>query len=1143
VTPPPDGTIFTDPDWYRDAVIYSCHVRSFQDSNGDGFGDFRGLADRLDYLQDLGVTAIWLLPFYPSPLRDDGYDIADYTSIHPDYGTMRQFKRFVKQAHERGLKVITELVINHTSDQHPWFQRAIAAPKGSRYRDWYVWSDTPDPYPEVRIIFQDFETSNWTWHPEAGQYYWHRFFSHQPDLNFDNPEVKDALKEVLDFWADIGVDGFRLDAIPYLYEREGTNGENLPETHAFLKELRSHLDEHWPGRMFLAEANQWPEDAAEYFGDGDECHMNFHFPLMPRLFMAVRQEDRFPVIDILQQTPEIPDGNQWALFLRNHDELTLEMVTDEERDFMYRAYAHDSRMRINLGIRRRLAPLLGGDRRLIELMNSLLFSMPGTPVLYYGDEIGMGDNIWLGDRNGVRTPMQWAADRNAGFSSANPQRLYLPVVIDPEYHYERINVESQDENASSLLWWMKRLVALRQRHHRTFGRGDIEFVSPTNHKVLAYVRRWQPPEGGPEERILVVANLSRHAQSAQLPLDDHLGLTPVEMFGRTAFPAVTDQPYQLTLGPYQFYWFAMERAPSRLSLSQMREDAAGETVESVEEVPELTVAGEWTALLRGRGRERLEAVLPAILRRQRWFGGKARDITSTRVVDVAPLGRKDSPAMHLCVVRVEYVDGEPEEYVLALAFAEGEDAGRIAATAPTAVLAHVKGRGQRGQTGVLHDALQDDGDSARRPADAPAAVLLDTVARGRRARTTTGELVGSRHRSLGSAAERAELRAKVLRGEQSNTSIVFGDRYLMKVLRRLEVGESPDVEIGRFVAGRVDHVPELVGTIDRVARGNGARSTVAVLQRFVPNEGDAWVHTLDELERYAERVLTDPPLGGVPDLRRRALDLAAEPIPEHAHELVGPYLDVAELLGQRTAQLHLALGEGTGEDFAPEAFTSLYQRSLYQSMRNTLRRGLHAAQKAADTLEDPDARDRVVALAAREGEILDRLRTLSTTRLQATRTRTHGDYHLGQVLWTGRDLVIIDFEGEPARPLGERRLKRSPLRDVAGMLRSFQYASHSALRFQEERGAVTPARDAYDELRGFLAAWNRWVSAGFLRGYLTTVEGHGVVPEDRGQIEILLDAFLLEKAVYELGYEMNNRPEWVDIPLTGIAEVLGDPPA
>jgi maltose alpha-D-glucosyltransferase / alpha-amylase len=898
VTPPPDGTILTDPDWYRDAVIYSCHVRSFQDSDGDGFGDFRGLADRLDYLQDLGVTAIWLLPFYPSPLRDDGYDIADYTAIHPDYGTMRQFKRFVKQAHDRGLKVITELVINHTSDQHPWFKRAVAAPKGSRYRDWYVWSDTADPYPEVRIIFQDFETSNWTWHPEAEQYYWHRFFSHQPDLNFDNPEVQDALAEVLDFWAEIGVDGFRLDAIPYLYEREGTNGENLPETHDYLKKLRAHLDERWPGRMFLAEANQWPEDAAEYFGDGDECHMNFHFPLMPRLFMAVRQEDRFPVIDILQQTPEIPDGTQWALFLRNHDELTLEMVTDEERDFMYRAYAHDARMRINLGIRRRLAPLLGGDRRLIELMNSLLFSMPGTPCLYYGDEIGMGDNIWLGDRNGVRTPMQWAADRNAGFSSANPQKLYLPVVIDPEYHYERINVESQQENASSLLLWMKRLIALRQRHTQVFGRGDIEFVHPTNHKVLAYVRRWQPPEGGPEQRILVVANLSRHAQAAQLPLDEHTGLTPVEMFGRTAFPAVTDQPYTLTLGPYQFYWFALERAPSRLSLSQMREDAAAETVESVEQVPELTVAGEWTALLRGRGKERLEAQLPAILRRQRWFGGKARELATTHLVDVAPLGKKDAPAMHVAVVRVEYVDGEPEEYVLALAFAEGEDAGRIAATAPTAVLAQVKGRGPtRPERRALRRAPGRRRRDARRGRGA-----RGRPARHRRPRPTVAHHQRRTRRSPGPATRHGRRTRRAAPEGPARRAV----QHLDRVRRPLPDEGAPSPGGGR-VAGRGDRpVPRRPGRPRPGAGGHHrprsrvrapATSTVAILQRFVPNEGDAWVHTLDELERYAERVLTDPPHGGVPDLRRRPLELAEEAIPESAHELVGPYLDVAHLLG------------------------------------------------------------------------------------------------------------------------------------------------------------------------------------------------------------------------------------------------------
>jgi maltose alpha-D-glucosyltransferase/alpha-amylase len=1123
------------PQWYRDAVIYELHVRAFRDSNGDGIGDFRGLTEKLDYLQDLGVTALWLLPFYPSPLRDDGYDTADYNAIHPDYGTMRQFRRFVEEAHERDLKVITELVINHTSDLHPWFKRAVAAPPGSRYRDWYVWSDTPEKWEEVRIIFQDFETSNWTWHPEAQQYYWHRFYSHQPDLNFDNPEVQEAVKAALDYWCEIGVDGMRLDAIPYLYERDGTNGENLPETHAFLKDLRAHLDEKWDDRMFLAEANQWPEDAAAYFGDGDECHMNFHFPLMPRLFMAVSQEDRFPIIDILEQTPALPEGCQWALFLRNHDELTLEMVTDEERDFMYRAYAHEQRMRINLGIRRRLAPLLGDDRRQIELMNSLLFSMPGTPVLYYGDEIGMGDNVYLGDRNGVRTPMQWSPDRNAGFSSANPQRLFLPVVIDPEYHFETVNVEAQQSNPRSLLWWMKRLIALRRRS-RVFGRGDIAFLYPDNPKVLAFVRSYREEEDGPEETVLVVANLSRHAQPCQLDLSEYAGLSLVEMFGHTTFPTVTETPYTLTLGPYQFFWFSVQREPSRLSLSKVPHGVDATTVEDVEP-PTLTTSGSWRALLKARGLERLETQLPQILARQRWFGGKARAIRGCDVVDVVPLGSDEGREVDVLVVRVDYVEGEPEDYVLPVGFAEGEDAGRLEATAPRAVLAHVKGHGARGQSGVLTDALQDP---------AAGALLLATVTEERTVESGQGELVGRRLAPLGSRRELAALTATPLRAEQSNTSIVFGDQLLVKVVRRLESGISPDVEIGAALRDRFEHSPELVGTIDYQPREAGAPRTVALLQRFVPNEGDAWTFTLDELGRYCERMLTDPPdrgrvlSGALPE----PLALARTEIPETVFEVIGAYLDAATLLGQRTGELHGVLAGITGDrDFVPEEFTSLYQRSLYQSMRNALRRGLQAARKGAGTVEDSEVRDRLRGLANREGEILDRLRTLSDTRIDTIRVRTHGDYHLGQVLWTGRDFVIIDFEGEPARPLGERRLKRSPLRDVAGMLRSFHYASYSALADQRERGAVDAGSDADRELSDWLAYWHRWVSAAFLRGYLEAAGPHGVVPADPRHTAILLDAFLLEKAIYELGYELNNRPRWVDIPLAGIADVLGDEPA
>ncbi|HUU65329.1 MAG TPA: maltose alpha-D-glucosyltransferase, partial [Dehalococcoidales bacterium] len=540
-----------DPLWYKNAIIYELHIRAFSDSQGDGVGDFLGLIEKLDYLEDLGVTALWLLPFYPSPLKDDGYDISDYTGIQPSYGNMHDFKAFVDESHQRGLRVIIEVVVNHTSDQHPWFQRARRAAEGSRWRDFYVWSNTPEKYQDARIIFKDSEYSNWTWDHVAKAYYWHRFYSHQPDLNYDNPAVRRAILRVIDFWLRLGVDGLRVDAVPYLYERDGTNCENLPETHVFLQELRKHVDGKFVNRMLLAEANQWPEDAVAYLGDGDEFHMAFHFPLMPRMFMAIRMEDRFPLIDILQETPAIPEACQWAIFLRNHDELTLEMVTDEERDYMYRMYASDPAARLNLGIRRRLAPLLNNDRKKIELMNGLLFSLPGTPVIYYGDEIGMGDNFYLGDRNGVRTPMQWSPDRNAGFSHANPQKLYLPPIIDPEYNYESINVENQQNNPDSLLWWMKRMIALRKRF-RAFGRGSLEFLQPKNRRILAFLRRYQ------DEAILVVANLSRAAQQTQLDLAEFQGRVPVELFGRAEFAPISDGQYYFTLGPHAFYWFSLE---------------------------------------------------------------------------------------------------------------------------------------------------------------------------------------------------------------------------------------------------------------------------------------------------------------------------------------------------------------------------------------------------------------------------------------------------------------------------------------------------------------------------------------------------------------------------------------------------------
>src|SRR5438876_4088344 len=609
--PPEVLGLTDDPLWYKDAFIYELHVRSFCDSDGDGVGDFRGLTQRLDYLQDLGVTALWLLPFCPSPLKDDGYDTADYTGIHAAYGTMRDFKAFLREAHRRGLRVIIELVLNHTSDQHPWFRRARQAKPGNHWRKFYVWSDTPEKYREARIIFKDFEPSNWTWDPVAHAHYWHRFYAHQPDLNYDHPEVRRSMQRVVDFWLELGVDGLRLDAVPYLYEREEMSCENLPETHAFLKELRGQVDERVQNRMLLAEANQWPEDAIAYFGEGDECHMAFHFPLMPRLFMAIQREDRFPIIDIARQTPQIPDSCQWALFLRNHDELTLEMVTDEERDYMYRTYATDPAARVNLGIRRRLAPLLSNDRRKIELLNGLLLSMPGTPVIYYGDEIGMGENIYLGDRNSVRTPMQWSADRNAGFSRANPQKLYLPLIIDPEYHYEAFNVETLQDNPDSLLWWMKRMIGLRKRF-KAFGRGSTEYLSPDNRKILVFLRRYE------DETILVVANLSGSAQQVEIDLSEFQDRQPVELVGSVEFTTVQDRPYPLTLGPYGFYWFSLERAPVALSGGRAEPAAQPEPAPVLAAAPDRLFLPETAPAL--------ERALVPYIRRHRWFRGKARKI-------------------------------------------------------------------------------------------------------------------------------------------------------------------------------------------------------------------------------------------------------------------------------------------------------------------------------------------------------------------------------------------------------------------------------------------------------------------------------------------------------------------------------------
>jgi maltose alpha-D-glucosyltransferase / alpha-amylase len=1098
-----------DPLWYKDAIIYELHVRAFQDSSNDGMGDFRGLTQRLDYLQDLGVTVIWVLPFSPSPWKDDGYDIADYTDVHPAYGTLRDFQSFLREAHRRGLRVITEVVINHTSDQHRWFQRARRAAPGSKWRDFYVWSDTPEKYREARIIFKDFETSNWTWDPVANAYYWHRFYSHQPDLNFDSPHVRQAVKDVVDFWFDMGVDAFRLDAIPYLYERPGTNCENLTETHDFLKELRAHVDKKYGNRMLLAEANQWPDDAIAYFGDGDECHMAFHFPLMPRMFMAIRMEDRYPIIEILRQTPPIPPNCQWAMFLRNHDELTLEMVTDEERDYMYRVYAQDQQMRINLGIRRRLAPLLGRDRRKIELMNGLLFALPGTPVIYYGDEIGMGDNIYLGDRNGVRTPMQWSADRNAGFSRSSPQRLFLPITNDPEYHYEAINVEAQQNNPNSLLWWMKRLIQQRKQS-QAFGRGSLEFLDPDNKKVLAFYRHYG------DENILVVANLSRFPQHVELNLSGARGMTPIEMFGGAEFPVVDDHPYAITLAGHAFYWFSLQPRKS-----------AQETVEVMgtpRTIPVVQIRS-WERLTDERTIGTLTRLLPEFLKTRRWFRSKARRIRLASVRDVLPVPEASA---FVAMVHVEFTDGEPDDYLLPVAVARGEEVADAEARFKDTIVARLEA--PDGTHGVLYGALFN-------PAFADS--LLGMIARRRRIRGQTGELVGIHTRRLRKVwgGHRPDLTSRVLSAEQSNSSIVYGDRFILKLFRKVEPGLNPDVEISEFLTDQeFPNTPPLTGYLE-YRPDAGAPVQYGILQGFVPNQGDAWNYTMDSLSRFFEEALASTeapklPAGGA----QHPLVLMHQEIPADVRELIGEYLESARLLGQRTAEMHIALTDPTaGPDFAPEPYTDHYRQGLYHGMLALANRSLQLLREKVSSLPEPVASEARFVLE-HEGEVRSRFGLLRSTRIDTVRIRHHGDFHLGQVLYTGQDFIIIDFEGEPARPLSERRLKRSPVRDVAGMVRSFQYAAYASL-FGQVAG-LTPRPEAAELVSAWAELWTAWVSATFVKGYLARAGDAAFVPKTPESRRILLDAFLLEKVIYEIAYELNNRPEWVRIPLHGITKLL-----
>ncbi|KAB7730017.1 maltose alpha-D-glucosyltransferase [Rudanella paleaurantiibacter] len=1084
--------------WYKDAIIYELHIKAFCDGNGDGIGDFEGLLTKLDYLQELGVTAIWLLPFYPSPLRDDGYDIADYYRINPSYGTIEQFKTLLHEAHERNLKVITELVINHTSDTHPWFVRARNAPKGSPERDYYVWTDDPSQYGDVRIIFGDFENSNWTWDHQAQQYYWHRFFHHQPDLNYDNPLVQEEVFRVIDYWCELGVDGFRLDAVPYLYEREGTNGENLPETHEFLKKLRRHIDAHYPGVAFLAEANMWPEDSASYFGNGDECHMNYHFPVMPRMFMALQMEDRYPITDIFEQTPPIPDTCQWAIFLRNHDELTLEMVTDEERDYMYRTYAKDPKARINLGIRHRLAPLMDNNRKKIELLNSLLFSLPGTPVIYYGDEIGMGDNVYLGDRDGVRTPMQWSPDRNAGFSAANPHKLYLPTILDPEYHYESVNVETQRRNTSSLFWFMKRMIGLRRRHP-AFGRGDMQFLAVENPKVLAFTRSYG------DETLLIVVNLSKYAQPVHIDLPGFAGYVPIEAFSQNPFPAVgDDERYFFTLAPHDYAWFILDKP------------AVGPVDAATLPQVQLT---DWSEQLSNAHRTALEqSVLPAYLHRADWLGDRKTALREVRILTQVAIQTTEGPAW-LLLLEVAYERGLPEWFGLVLAFVPTDGADKLMRNCPQAVLATAT---VGNQTGVLGDGLylthvqQALLQLMTGEQDRPAPLYfsgLDTL----RAYT----------------AENASPRPKLERAGPYDTTISYDNRFLLKLYRNVDRSENPDTELVRFLAEQANfgHVPTPLGTFGLTVGGEPVQ--LGMLETQTGRFGNARHYVQDRVGNVIERILARDRVVVDKALTKPAAPLTEVPpfdmLPDETQMLLGSRgAEQVRLLAIRIAEMHLALASGSGPTFAAEPFSLHYQRSLFSGMQSLVRESfgrLNGQLTQLPTALQPLA-SRVLG---QKKEVLQTLQRIYAHKLDALKIRIHGDLQLENILLTGRDIAIRDFGGEPARSYSERRLKRSPLRDVAGLIRSFYDVAYDSFLTsnhltQETAESMLPLADT----------WAYYMSGFFLRAYLDTVRPGALIPTDKADIQLMIDTFLIEKALIDL----RQNPEQARVPLHLLSSLL-----
>ncbi len=1099
-----------NPNWFKDSIFYALPIHAFYDSTGDGTGDIQGLIQKLDYLEDLGISCIALLPFYDSPLKDDGYDVSDFKSVHPHFGNLDDFRQLLEEAHKRNIRIVIDIIMNHTSTEHEWFQRARRAAEGSSERDFYVWSQDQEKYSDAEIIFSDYENSNWEWDNVAKSYYWHRFYSHQADLNYNNEAVREEIRKVIDFWFDLGVDGLRLTSVMFLFREEGTNCQNLPQVHEYIKELRSYVDRKHSGRILVAETNLWPEEAAEYYGEGDECHMNYHFPLMPRLYMALQTEDRYPIIDILEQTPTIPENAQWALFLRNHDDLMLSMVTEEERDYLYKVLAQDHGAKINEGIRRRLAPLLGNDRRKIELLNSLLFSLPGSPVIYYGDEIGMGDNIYLGDRNGVRTPMQWNADRNAGFSTANPQKLFLPVIRDPLYRYEAVNVEIQNRNSSSLLWWMKNIIAMRKRL-KAFSHGNCEFLDSANSKVMSFLRSYAG------ESILVVANLSKFSQAVELNLKRYQGIQPTEIFSQNKFFEIGEAPYKFTIGPYGYYWFLLEHSEEPNELPKERA------------VPELESEVEWgEAFDNYTTKRRFEKrILPSYLQACRWFGGKSKKIVSLNISHFPRIDVEGRPAYFLNI-RARYTDGLPETYFLPITFlTAAEDIVRFLKNEPQSVVCYLK---TPEHEGILIDAIYEEGFRNE---------LFWRIKTRESVNVQAGRLTFESGKILDELqVEREDVSSEVLRAEQSNTSVIYNDQFFFKIYRKLDTDINPDLELVRFLSERTgfENSPRYGGGIQFEDNVEKTFTILGLLQNKIPNQGEAWTMMLEALNRYYDKVLSkvnrNEPLPPLVKGERVYFDQT----PEQLQRLIGSVIhERATLLGVRTAQMHIALASDQEDpDFAPERFTHNYQRSVYSQHRKLVNEKLTALSRRMSQLPDHIAAEARKILNIKD-DIMDCFRQIYDNKIDTTKTRVHGDYHLAQVLFNGRDFYIIDFEGEPMYSISERRLKRTPFKDVAGMIRSFHYAAFGQLVLnQNYRESDMPL------LESWANQWFHYVSQYFLSAYLDTAKGYDFIPEDQEALQLLLRIYILEKAIYEVGYEMNARPEWLRIPIRGVLYAMED---